>query len=441
VNNRSPKEIWEAALGELQIEVSKANYHTWFHKTVGLNYQDNQFTIGVPNTFVAEYLDKNQHSLVARVLTGILHDDVRLDFRVTENDSKLFTERNRLPLFNPRYTFDTFVVGNSNQLAYAAATKVAENPGQTFNPLFIHGGSGLGKTHLLHAIGNHAAAEDLKVLCVSAEQYTNELVTSIRNKTMDDFRDKFRSTDMLLVDDIQFFSGKEQTEENFFHTFNQLHYANRQVVVTCDRPPKELPMLKEALRSRFEWGLVADLQAPDYSTRLAVLKSKARAKGTEITPEALEFIALQIKDNMRSLEGSLNRVVAYAELLHSAVTPEMAARALDGVAGIKPELPPVSPTLIAETVAVAFQVTLSQLKGRQRDQQTVIARQVCMYLMRQETECSLSDIGRELGGRSPATISYAYEKIAGNINDDPHLRRQVYNIQQVLHTDRPSQPQ
>jgi chromosomal replication initiator protein len=440
MKTRSPQEIWEAALGELQIEVNKANFHTWFQKTVGIGFQDNQFAIGVPNTFVAEYLEKNQRSLVARVLTGILHSDVRPEFRVTESIGKPLKEKNLLPLFNPRYTFDTFVVGNSNQLAYAAATRVAENPGQTFNPLFIHGSSGLGKTHLLHAIGNHAAAEKFNVLCVSAEQYTNELVTAIRDKAMDDFRNKFRSVDMLLVDDVQFFGGKEQTEENFFHTFNQLHYANRQVVVTCDRPPQALPMIKQQLRSRLEMGLVADLQAPDFKTRLAVLQSKATGKGADITPEALEYIALQIKDNMRALEGSLNRVIAYAELLHAAVTPETAARALDGIAGKKLELPPPSPGLIAETVAGVFQITLSQLKGRQRDQNTVLARQVCSYLMRQETEYSLSEIGKELGGRSPATISYAYEKIAGTINDDPQLRRQVYNIQQALHADRVSQP-
>jgi len=432
MSTRTPQEIWQAALGELQVEVSKANYHTWFRKTSGVRFQDGIFLVGVPNTFVGEYLDKNQRSLIARVLTGILQTSITVDFIITDGFRPVLETRT-LPLFNPRYAFDTFVVGKSNEFAFAAAARVAEHPGQNFNPLYIHGGSGLGKTHLLHAIGKEAVTRELKVVCVSAEQYTNELVTSIREKTTEEFRQRFRNTDMLLLDDIQFFNGKEQTEENFFHTFNQLHYSNKQIVVTSDRPPKALPLLKERLRSRLEWGLVADLQPPDFDTRLAVLQSRAKRERISISSEALEFIALQIKDNIRAMEGSLSRVIAYAELLKSAVTPDVAARALDGIAVKEAEIKLLSPGIIAETVCGAFNVTLSQLRGRQRDQNTVMARQVCTYIMRQETDCSLSDIGRELGGRSPATISYGYEKIASGINDDPYLRRQVFNIQQMLH--------
>ena len=434
MNNRSVQEIWETALGELQVEVNKANFYTWFQKTSGISFQDGKFTIGVPNTFVAEYLVKNQCSLIEKVLTGVLRTEIKLEFCVINGTHKPVTDRADLPLFNPKYTFDSFITGNSNNLAFAAANKVAESPGQSFNPLYIHGGSGLGKTHLLHAIGHEAASHHYNVLCVSAEQYTNELVASIRSKTTEEFRSKYRSVDMLLLDDIQFFGGKEQTEENFFHTFNELYGNNRQIVVTSDCPPKEIPGIKEKLLSRLEGGLIADLQPPDFDTRVSVLQAKAQREGIEIGPEVLEYIALQIKENMRALEGSLNRVVAYSKLLRTMITPEVAARAIDNIASKAPQLAPVTPGLIVETVAGAFQMNISDIKGRRRDEKTVMARQVCMYLIRQETNSSLSAIGLELGGRSPATISYAYDKMSDAINNDPQLRRQVFNIQQKLHT-------
>ncbi|MDD5190673.1 MAG: chromosomal replication initiator protein DnaA [Dehalococcoidales bacterium] len=434
MNNRPAQELWETALGELQVEVNKANFYTWFQKTRGVSFADGIFTIGVPNTFVAEYLEKNQYSLIEKVLTGVLHADVRLAFSIDNGVPKLLADRPDMPLFNPKYTFGTFVTANSNNLAFAAANQVAENPGQNFNPLYIHGGSGLGKTHLLHAIGNEAAGKHLNALCVSAEQYTNELVSSIRARTTEEFRNKYRSVDILLLDDIQFFGGKEQTEENFFHTFNELHSNGSQIVVTSDRPPKEIPQIKDKLLSRLEGGLVADLQPPDFDTRVSILQAKAKREGVEIGEDVLEYIALQIKENIRALEGSLNRVVAYSKLLRTMITPDMAARAIDSIASKAPQLAPVTPGLIIETVAGAFQMNISDIKGRRRDNNTVIARQVCMYLIRQETDSSLTDIGRELGGRSPATISYAYEKMSGAINNDPLLRRQVFNIQQKLHT-------
>jgi len=434
--SRPAPEIWEAVLGQLQLEVSKPNFRTWLSKTVGLESQDKRFTVGVPNTFVAEYLEKNQRSLIEKALTGILRDDVKVEFRVAASSEKPGLSRTNLPLFNPRYTFDTFVVGNSNNLAYAAAAKVVENPGLAFNPLFLYSAAGLGKTHLLHAIGNRAVMNHLAVLYVSAEQYTNELVTAIREKSTDEFRKKFRNCDMLLVDDVQFFAGKEQIEENFFYTFNELHSSNRQIVVASDQSPKSIPLMKERLRSRFEWGLVADLQPPDFETRLGILQHKADRDEITISPDVLEYIALQVKENIRALEGSLNRVVAYSKLLSTAVTPDIAARALCDIANKEPQLAPISPHLITETVAGTFQLTLNDLRGRRRDEATVQARQMCMYLMRQETECSLSEIGRELGDRSPATISYAYEKMSNAINNDQHLKRQVFNIQQKLYSAR-----
>ena len=435
---RPAPETWEVALGQLQLEVNKTNFRTWLSKTVGLECRDKHFIVGVPNTFIAEYLEKNQRSLIEKVLTGILRENINVEFRVTASVEKPGAVHNNLPLFNPRYTFDTFVVGNSNNLAYAAAIKVVENPGLAFNPLFLHGRAGLGKTHLLQAIGNKAAINNLTVLYVSAEQYTNEMVTAIREKSTDDFRRRFRNVDILLVDDVQFFAGKEQTEENFFYTFNDLHSKNRQIVVSSDQPPKSIPMMKERLRSRLEWGLVADLQPPDFDTRIGILQYKAHRDGIDINHDVLEYIALQVKENVRALEGSLNRVVAYSKLLHAIITPDVAARALEDIASKEPKLASITPRLITETVAGVFQLTLSDLRGRKRDEATAFARQMCMYLIRQETECSLSEIGRELGDRSPATISYAYEKISNAINNDPHLKRQVFNIQQKLYSARSS---
>jgi len=431
---RSAQEIWETALGELQIEVSKSNFCTWFIKTTGISFENGKFSIGVPNTFVAEYLEQNQYSLIERVLAGVIRTEVNLEFQVVNGNKQTITEQSKLPLFYPRYTFDNFVVGNSNNLAYAAATKVAEHPGENFNPLYIHGGSGLGKTHLLHAIGNHATKKNLKVICVSAEQYTNELVTSIRERTTDEFRHKFRTVDLLLLDDIQFFTGKEQTEESFFHTFNELHGNNHQVVITSDRPPKAITGIKDRMLSRFEWGLVADLQSPDFETRIGVLKAKSHRDGIELKDDVLEFLALQVKENVRALEGSLNRVIAYAKMLHTPITTDVAARAIDNLASMRIALAPVTPGYIMETVAGFYQLTLSDIKGRRRDEATTLARQTAMYLMREETDCSLADIGKEIGGRSPATISYGYEKMTAALNNDSQLRRRLLDIRQKLHT-------
>jgi chromosomal replication initiator protein len=340
---RPAPEIWEAALGQLQLEVSKPNFSTWLSKTVGMECRDHRFVVGVPNTFIAEYLEKNQRSLIEKALTGILRDDVKVEFRVSASAEKPGAARTNLPLFNPRYTFDTFVVGNSNNLAYAAAAKVVENPGLAFNPLFLYSAAGLGKTHLLHAIGNRAALNHMAVLYVSAEQYTNELVTAIREKSTDEFRKKFRNVDMLLVDDVQFFAGKEQIEENFFYTFNELHSSNRQIVVAGDQAPQSITAMKERLRSRLEWGLVADLQPPDFDTRMGILQNKAERDAITIKPDVLEYIALQVKENIRALEGSLNRVVAYSKLLNTEVTPEIAARALTDIASKEPKLAPITP--------------------------------------------------------------------------------------------------
>lgn len=448
---RSAQQVWEAALGELQVQVSKPNYRTWLEKTVGLEHKDGQFVIGVPNTFVAEYLDKNQRSLIEKVLTGIVHQEIRIQFQVNSDQQSSLSgpttrtkavpaQQTSLPLLNPNYTFDSFIVGSCNQLAYAASIGVAENPGQRYNPLFIYGEAGVGKTHLLHAIGHVALANNMKVLYVHAEQYVNDLIKAIKDRKTEEFRNKYREVDMLLVDDVQFFSGKEQTGENFFHTFDALHNTSHQIALTSDRPPKLIPNLPARLRSRFEWGLVTDIQLPDFETRLSILRAKAKQKGISISADVLEFVALQIQQNIRVLEGSLNRIVAYSKLIRTMLTPELAAQALKDITDKEPNPSPVTPELIIEAVVNRFQLTPNDLKGRKRDEATALARQVAMYLIRQETDCSLAEVGRELGGRSPATVSHAYQKIANDMNNNPSLRRKIFDTQQTIYSNQTKGP-
>jgi len=444
MESKSAQEIWETALGELQIQVSKANYQTWFEKTIGLSYQNNQFVIGAPNTFVAEYLDKNQRSLIEKTLIGLTHGDIKVIFSMnareqssprsyhTRQDPSL-TKQASFPMLKPKYTFDSFVVGSCNRLAYAGALAIAENPGHSYNPLLICGGVGLGKTHLLHAIGHVAQAKNLQVLYVTGEQFTNEFITAIRGRTTTEFRQKYRNADMLLVDDVQFISGKEQTEECFFHTFNELHNANHQIAITSNDPPKAMPLFGERLRSRFEWGLITDIQSPDFETRLAILQAKTEQAKTTIDIDVLGFIAQQIQQNIRELEGNLNRVIAYARLLSTLPTPELAARALENLATKTPKTTLHTPTLLLEAVADCFQLPMADLKSRKRDKETVLARQVAMYLIKQETNCSLAQIGRELGGRNPSTVSHACEKIAYNIETNPHLKRKMFDIQRTIY--------
>jgi len=443
LKNRTPKEIWDIALGDLQVQVSKPNYRTWFSKTIGLTYQDNEFVIGVPNTFAAVYLEKNQRSLIEKSLIGLTAPDVRVVFQVNGKSHHPLTEAESAPpipaappaytRLNPDYTFDSFVEGSGNRLARASALSVAQNPGHGYNPLFIYGGAGLGKTHLLHAIGQAAIANHINVICTSAEQFTNEFVAALRDRTSEEFRNKYRSIGMLLIDDIQFIGGKEQTEESFFHTFNELHNTNRQIVITSDCPPKSMPLLEERLRSRFEWGLIVDIQPPDYETRLAILQSKARQKGVNVPMEVFELIARETQSNIRVLEGSLNRVFAFARLLKATPTLEIASKALEDVASKEFMPDDITPTLIIGAVADCFQLSRDALLGRERDKDTSLARRLAMYLIRQETNYSLAQIGQQLGNRDAASVTSACKKIASDINVSPFLKRKLRDIQRNLH--------
>jgi chromosomal replication initiator protein len=443
LKTRTAKEIWDIALGDLQIQVSKPNYRTWFSKTVGISYENNQLIIGVPNTFAAEYLEKNQLSLIEKALYGLTAPDVRIIFQVNGRSRHQNSEgagAEALPplqpvytRLNPDYVFDSFVEGEGNRLARAAAFSVANNPGRGYNPLFIHGGAGLGKTHLLHSIGQAAIARNINVICTSAEQFTNEFVGALRDRTTEEFRNKYRSIGMLLIDDIQFIGGKEQTEESFFHTFNELHNTNRQIVITSDKPPKSMPLLEERLRSRFEWGLIVDIQPPDYETRLSIIRSKSRQRGIILPHDVLELIARETRTNIRVLEGSLNRVFAFAKLMNATPTLELARKALEDVAMKDGLSSDITPDAIIEAVANSFQLSKAALLGRDRDKDTALARRLAMYLLRQETNSSLAEIGHELGNRDAAAVTIACRKISTDAESSPFVKRKIHDIQRALH--------
>jgi len=444
-------EIWQAALGELQLEMTRATFETWVKPTSLMSYEDGRFAVAVPNAYAQEWLQNRLLSTVKRVLTGITGRSVEVKFVVwnKEEQKEPVTLLNgmdqnsqpngngyangRAPLangLNPRYIFDTFVVGNSNRLAHAACQAVAEKPAAQYNPLFLYGGVGLGKTHLLHAIGHVAAANGLHVLYVSSEEFTNELINAIRAQNTSAFRDKYRTIDVLLVDDIQFIAGKESTQEEFFHTFNALHGNGKQIVMTSDRPPKALITLEDRLRSRFEWGLIADIQAPDLETRQAILRDKAESHGTAIPDNVLDLIARQVQSNIRELEGALNRVLAYARLTGSPLTPELAASALADLM-VRPTTVTLDELII--TVADFYSISRDDLLGRGRNKELAHPRQVVMYLAREELHLTLPQIGESLGGRDHTTVIYGVEKITQSIDSDDTIRREVLAIRERLY--------
>jgi len=443
------EQAWQSALGQLQMEMPKASFDTWVRDTKIVTYEDGLFTIGVRNAYARDWLDSRLSSTVRRLLIGIMNRDVEVSFVVTNEGGIPHTEGNNdvLPdqepaagdepsaprprnvALNSRYTFDNFVVGPNNRLAHAASMAVAENPATAYNPLFLYGGVGLGKTHLLHAIGNYCQEHGKSVLYISSEEFTNDLINAIRNHNTQAFRDKYRSADVLLIDDIQFIAGKEATQEEFFHTFNTLHGQNKQVIISSDRPPKSLVTLEERLRSRFEWGLTADIQPPDLETRLAILRAKAERLGRKVPGEIMELIARRVQSNIRELEGALNRIVAFAELSGMALTMQLAEVAL---VDLLPQRGDVKPGAVVDVVARAFNLSVDRLLSTDRSRDVALPRQIAMYLMR-ETNISLPQIGLALGGRDHTTVMYGCEKVADLLERDDRLRRQVVQIRQQLY--------
>ena len=453
MENRSAREIWDAALGELQVQISRSNYRTWLEKTVGIEYRNKQFVVSVPNTFIAEYLNRNQRSLIEKTLIHLTSSpEVQVSFQVNGRyhnssnghsaDPGIFTTAPSVPTqFNQKYVFDSFIVGNSNRLAYAAAQGVAMNPGKVYNPLYIYGGVGLGKTHLLHAIGHVAESKNIPVIGISAEQFTNEFVSAVRQKKVDEFQLKYRHAGMLLIDDIHFLSGKKQTQESFFHTFNSLHNTNRQIVITSDLLPKAIPLLDKRLCSRFEWGLVADILPPDLETRQAILQAKARQKEINIADDVLEFIAAQGQQNIRELEGLLNRVTAFAKLFHSPPTLELAAKAIENISHKESAFYTNTPSLVIDAVAHSFNMKSEDLKGSRRDKETSLARHVAMYLLRQETGSSLAQIGALLGDRDPSSVTNACKKLSVEISHNKPLKQKLAEIQKITNPQLKQNPQ
>ncbi len=448
MKTRSAADVWKAALEELQTKVSPANYQTWLKNTVGLSFNDGCFTVGVPSSFVTEALEKRLSPLIEKTLAGIAGKPLKVQFQVhlgngvaelsppvcpTPASSNNYKQRTGAPKLNRRYTFSTFIVGSCNRLAHAAALGVAENPGNSYNPLFIYSGSGLGKTHLLHAIGWVALRSCPRIMYVTAEQFTNEFITAIRERRSDDFRNKYRCVDVLLLDDIQFIAGKEQTQEGLFHTFNDLHTANSQIVISCDRPPKSLTLLEDRLRSRFEWGLIVDMQPPDLETRVAILQTKAEEQKSSLPTDVLDFIARRIQKNIRELEGALNRVLAYARLTKSPLTVELASQALADITSDAHKRA-LTPDAIKNVVANFFGVSPDALSGKRRDKTTSLARQMVMYLLREELQCSWTQIGRELGNRDHSTILHGYHKVSEDVNTDHALRRDLLEIKEALYS-------
>jgi chromosomal replication initiator protein len=433
---------WQAALGQLQMEMPKAAFDTWVRNAEFISYEDGSFIIGVSNAYARDWLESRLASTVTRSLTGIMNRTVEVRFVVWQNSSEAIEPQESLepvePMpnstpnssLNSRYSFDNFVVGPSNRLAHAASQAVAEKPALAYNPLFLYGGVGLGKTHLLHAIGNQCHQNDLQVLYVSSEEFTNDLINAIRSHTTQAFREKYRRIDVLLVDDIQFIAGKESTQEEFFHTFNTLHGQNKQIVISSDRPPKALVTLAERLCSRFEWGLAADIQPPDFETRLAILRSKADRLGCQVSYEIMELIARRVQSNIRQLEGALTRVAAFADFSGLPMTMQLVETCL---ADLLPRRSKVQPDEVVRRVADTYGVSVENLLGESRSRQIAFPRQIAMYLLREEANISLPQIGDVLGGRDHTTILYGCEKIADMLERDDRLRRQVIDIKDRLY--------
>ncbi len=536
------KQVWQAALGELQLKVPGPSFQTWLRNTSISSFQNDIVVIAVPSNFAREWLEKRFSKIITETLNNVMARQVEIRFEVkapprgeavhvihaldgigvdearhelpiavgqqvrspyrdgpyaglpasnnpppggngrstpnTNNPPTPITNHMRpaqptppvsnanrgaapapIPMssaikqgggsnrahqlemsmeeaamLNPRYTFDRFIVGKSNQLAHAASRAVAERPAMAYNPLFIYGGVGLGKTHLLHAIGHDAMKRfpGIKVLYISSEKFTNDMINAIRDQRNESFRNIYRSVDILLIDDIQFIAGKESTQEEFFHTFNALHGANKQIVLSSDRPPKAILTLEERLRSRFEWGLIADIQPPDLENRIAILRAKAEAIATSVPTDVIDFIARKVQSNIRELEGALNRIVAYANMTGTMLTVDLAAAALNDIA-VNSRRRPINHERIVETVASFFNLEPEDLKTGSRSREVLVPRQIAMYLMREETETPFIQISSYFGKRDHTTAMHSYEKIEGLVETDNQMRQEVLTIRQMLY--------
>ncbi|NLJ85534.1 MAG: chromosomal replication initiator protein DnaA [Firmicutes bacterium] len=457
--------IWEETLSRIEPLMPQSSFSTWLKGTRPVTLNKNVLYVHITNEFAKDWVDSRYKEPMQQALQKMVGQDWQLEFILPGTAIPEEPEQPILPLtepspkesdlpnnitrqtshsptgtdeilpgiLNPRYTFDSFVVGNSNRFAHAASLAVAEAPARAYNPLFVYGGVGLGKTHLMQAIGHYVLEHNprSKVVYVSSEKFTNDLINAIGKKAMAEFRDRYRNVDVLLVDDIQFVAGKESTQEEFFHTFNALYEANKQIVMSSDRPPKEIPTLEERLRSRFEWGLTTDIQPPDLETRIAILRKKAATESLDVPEEVLSYIANRVHSNIRELEGALNRVVAVASLSRRSITVEVAEEGLKDIVG-SARLRQITIDAIQEVVANHYSITVADMRSKKRTRVITFPRQVAMYLARELTDASLPRIGEEFGGRDHTTVLHAYDKIQKALQKNPSLQKEVNQLSQQL---------
>jgi chromosomal replication initiator protein len=442
-------DLWEQTLKIIEQKISKPSFETWLKSTKAVSLKGTTLIVEAPNEFAREWLDGNYKDILTEILYDLVGENMTLRFVIpntnleeepvtpstaTKKQTKQETSTDSPnSMLIPKYTFETFVIGSGNRFAHAASLAVAEAPAKAYNPLFIYGGVGLGKTHLMHAIGHYVLEHnpDAKVVYLSSEKFTNEFINSIRDNRPEDFRNKYRNVDILLIDDIQFLAGKESTQEEFFHTFNALHEENKQIVISSDRPPKEIPTLEDRLRSRFEWGLITDITPPDLETRIAILRKKAKAEGLDIPNEVMLYIANQIDTNIRELEGALIRVVAYSSLENKDINADLAAEALKSII---PSSKPKAITIkdIQREVGEEYGIKMEDFVSKKRTKTIAFPRQIAMYLSRELTDSSLPKIGEEFGGRDHTTVIHAHDKISKMLDEDPQLKKQIEEIKNRL---------
>jgi chromosomal replication initiator protein len=453
-------QVWQATLGHLQLQMTRATFDTWIKDTRIISQDNEKLIIGTKSAFAKDWLENRLVTTISRALTHVLGRAVNIQFMVDHLSDELVNQQPPPPLLqspppsngyssnnngnghkgdrdrlmlNHKYVFEQFIVGASNRLAHAASLAVAERPADAYNPLFLYGGVGLGKTHLLQAIAHYALARDRKVIYTSSETFTNDLINAIRSQSTELFREKYRNTDFLLIDDIQFIAGKESTQEEFFHTFNTLHSSGGQIVLSSDRPPKAITTLEDRLRSRFEWGLLADVQPPDLETRIAILRFKADSQGVRVPDDVMEFIARRAQNNIRELEGALNKVIAHAAMVRQTIDIGLAVAALQDIVSRQAEL---TVEQIIAAVANFYRIDEEVLIERGRSKDVAAARQMAMYLAREETGASLPQIGEVLGGRDHTTVMYGWEKIASQIEQNDRLRREMLSIREIIYQKR-----
>ncbi|MEK7164488.1 MAG: chromosomal replication initiator protein DnaA, partial [Patescibacteria group bacterium] len=453
------EQLWQATLGELELLISKVHFTTWFRNTFVIDWQESRVVVAVPNNFTKAWLENKYHKSIIQVLQNITENQIReIEYRVdtpkrvdairpapldgafavpvSAVPHAAVNTHNEIPVagLNPRYVFATYVVGKGNELAYAASVRVAKEPGVKYNPLFLYGGVGLGKTHLMQAVGNEMLLTNphLKMLYITSEQFTNDFVGALKGGTIDKFKHKYRTADLLLVDDIQFIAGKDGTQEEFFHTFNALRDLGKQIVLTSDRPPKAIPALEERLTSRFEWGMIVDISNPDLETRMAILQSKSQDRGIGLSDEVLRYLAVNVQSNVRELEGALNKLLASCELKNVSPSLEVAKEVVSSIT-MSQKKGGITSRELLKTVSEYFDITLDELTGQSRRKELVVPRQITMFLMREELDASYPTIGKELGDRDHTTAMHAYGKIKRDMDNEEKIRQDIMFIRQRLY--------